>query len=106
MSFEPDRRAAERVKVHLDVTFTAGDGTPMTGSVENISKNGVLLVAPVALASKTHVRITFTDPESKARQTIEGEVVRSAPAGTFGVSFVETDAAALAFIRSLVSAPA
>ncbi len=106
MSFDQERRAAERVKVHLEVTFTAGDGTPMTGSVENISKTGVLLIAPVALASKTHVRITFFDPDSKSRQTIEGEVVRSAPAGKFGVSFVETDAVALAFIRSLVSAPA
>jgi c-di-GMP-binding flagellar brake protein YcgR len=106
MSFDQERRAAERVKVHLDVTFTADDGTAMSGSVENISKNGVLLVAPTALASKTRVRITFTDPESQARQTIEGEVVRSAPAGKFGVSFVETDAAALAFVRSLVSAPA
>jgi len=106
MSFDQERRAAERVKVHLEVTFTSGDGSPMSGSVENISRHGVLLVAPVALAMKTHVRITFFDPGSKALQTIEGEVVRSAPAGKFGVSFVETDAAALAFIRSLVSAPA
>jgi len=106
MSFEPERRAAERVKVYLEVTFVADDGTTMAGSVQNISRTGVLLIAPVALASKTPVRITFTDPVSKARQTIQGEVVRSAPAGTFGVSFVETDAAALAFIRSLVSAPA
>jgi c-di-GMP-binding flagellar brake protein YcgR len=106
MSPEQERRGAERVKIHLEVTFTAGDGTAMAGTVENISKTGVLLIAPVALASKTNVRITFTDPASKALQTIEGEVVRSAPAGKFGVSFVETDATALAFIRSLVSAPA
>jgi c-di-GMP-binding flagellar brake protein YcgR len=106
MSSEQERRTAQRVKVHFDVTFTTGDGTPMTGTVENISRTGVLLIAPVALASKTHVRITFTDPETKSRQTIQGEVVRSAPAGKFGVSFVETDAAALAFVRSLVGVPA
>jgi c-di-GMP-binding flagellar brake protein YcgR len=106
MSFDQERRAAERVKVQLDVTFTTGNGTPMTGRVENISRHGVLLVAPVALVAKTHVRITFSDPDSKSLHTIEGEVVRSAPAGKFGVSFVETDATALAFIRSLVGAPA
>jgi len=106
MISNPERRGAERVRVNLEVTFTAGDGSPMAGKVENVSRTGVLLVAPVALASKTHVRITFFDPDSKSRQTIDGEVVRSAPAGKFGVSFVETDATALAFIRSLVSAPA
>ena len=102
MSSEQERRAATRVKVHLEVTFTAGTAPPMTGTVENISKNGVLLIAPIALAAQTRVRIAFTDPHSRTQRTIEGEVVRSAPAGKFGVSFVGTDEAALAFVRTLV----
>jgi len=104
MTTESERRSAQRVKVSLEVTFTQNGGPPQAGRVENISRNGVLLVAKTALAAKTRLRITFSDPANRAQQTIEGEVVRSAPAGTFGVSFVETDDAALAFVRTLVGA--
>jgi len=104
MSSEQERRAAQRVKVHLAVTFTAGTAAPMAGTVENISKNGVLLIAPIALAAQTRVKIVFTDPGTRMQRTIEGEVVRSAPAGKFGVSFVGTDDAALEFVRTLVGA--
>ena len=106
MTTEAERRGAMRVKVSLDVTFVAGNAAPMTGRVENISRNGVLLIAAIALESKTHLTITFDDPISHSKHTITGEVVRSAAAGTFGVSFVETDDAALTFIRSMVGATA
>ena len=106
MSEEQERRGANRVKIHLDVTFTANGGPPMVGSVENLSRNGMLLVAAIAVAAGTRLRITFSDPAHHARQTIEGEVVRSAAAGKFGVSFVETDEAGLTFVRTLVGATA
>jgi c-di-GMP-binding flagellar brake protein YcgR len=97
-----ERRRSERVKIKLDVTFTVNGGATKTGTVENLSREGMLLIAPDALNERASVTVAFHDATNQRRHEVTGVVVRSAPAGRFGVSFVHVDEAALAYVRNLV----
>ncbi len=98
----PERRHSARVKIKLDVTFRVDGGVVASGTVENISREGLLLIAPDALHEKASVLVEFHDSANKRKYEVKGVVVRSAPAGRFGVSFVHVDEAALAYVRDLV----
>ncbi len=97
-----NRRRAERVKIKLDVLYTLDGGTPHAGTVENISREGLLLIAPDALHERARVSVQFHDAANQRKYDVTGIVVRSAPAGRFGVSFLHVDEAALAYVRQLV----
>jgi hypothetical protein len=99
-----NRRGAERFDLSIDVSFTVGSGMPHPGRVENISSSGILLVADTPILPGTFVRVSFTDPVKQTLHTIGGDVVRTAPDERVGISFVEMDAAALAFITQLLEA--
>ncbi len=102
MHADENRRGAERVDRSIDVSFTVGSGMPHPGRVENISSTGVLLVADTPILPGTFLRISFTDPVKGTLHTIGGDVVRTAPHERVGIAFVEMDAAAVAFIASLL----
>lgn len=99
-----ERRGTIRVKVDVPVRYRLDDGVERTGTVDNISRGGVLLVAESALDQKTRVRISFEDKGGK-RHEVLGEVVRSAPMGRVGVSFVSVDDETLAFVRDVLGVP-
>jgi hypothetical protein len=102
MAPDSNRRGAERFDRLIDVSFTVGSGMPHPGRIENISSTGVLLVADSPILPGTFVRISFTDPVNGSLHTIGGDVVRTAPDERVGISFVEMDLAAIAFIERLL----
>jgi hypothetical protein len=96
-----ERRVAERVRVTLGVTYSLNGGPQRSGTVENISHNGVLLVASEMLTAGATLRLRFSDPRSTLHHEVVGAVVRSATVRSFGVSFVHVDDTLLDYIRHL-----
>ena len=99
---DEDRRIAPRLKASISVTFRVNRGGAKVGVVENISRSGLLLISTDALLATDTIEVTFTEPLEGRTHTVAGDVVRSAPAGRFGVSFIRVTEAALDFIRSMV----
>jgi|GEM_PF-1497411 len=99
---DDDRRIATRMKTSLSVTFKVNRGLAKVGVVENISRSGLLLVSTDALLANDTIEVTFADPVHGHSHDVAGDVVRSAPAGRSGVSFVHGTEDALAFVRKMV----
>jgi len=96
-----ERRVATRVRVTLGVSYAIDGGPLRTGTVENISHDGVLLVVDEMLRSGTTLRLIFSDPQTALRHEVAGQVVRSATVRSFGVSFVHVDDTLLDYIRHI-----
>ncbi len=99
---DDERRIATRMKTSLSVTFRVNRGAAKVGVVENISRSGLLLVSTDALLATDTIEVTFSDPIHGHSHDVEGDVVRSAPAGRFGVSFIRVTEEALDFVRKMV----
>ena len=105
---EPDfdeRRENQRVPLTLHVQYTLEDGEIRSGTVQNISKGGVLLVSDVVVPLGTKLEIHFRDPKAERLVHVSGKVIRSAAAGEFGVSFVYMSSEASAFVQSASEGP-
>lgn len=70
--------------------------------MENISRSGLLLVSTDALHATDTIEVTFSDPIRGNAHIVGGDVVRSAPAGRSGVTFIRATAEALDFVRYMV----
>ncbi|MBV8750764.1 MAG: PilZ domain-containing protein [Candidatus Eremiobacteraeota bacterium] len=99
-----ERRDAIRVKVDVPARYRAGTSAEKPGRIDNISRGGMLLVADEAIPEGTHLRIAFDDQQGR-RHEIVGEVVRSAPMGRTGVSFVHIEDATLDYVRVVLGVP-
>ena len=95
-----ERRRAPRIAVSLPVTFQTQDGNVHTGTIENLSETGMLLVTNTDVPADTAVRILFGDYDASHAVEVSGNVVRSSPVGEFGISFVELSQRALDAIRT------
>jgi len=99
---DDDRRRAPHLRTRLSVTFRVNHGVAKVGVVESISRSGLLLVSTDALLATDPIEITFTDPIRGNAHIVGGDVVRSAPAGRFGVTFIRATAEAFDFVRYMV----
>lgn len=97
-----ERRIAMRLKGRLSVSFRVNRGLAKVGVVENISRSGLLLVSTDALLATDTIEVTFSDPIHGHSHDVAGDVVRSAPAGRFGVSFIHVTEETLDFVRKMV----
>lgn len=98
-----ERRGDERVKVNLSVRYRQGDGPDRYGTIDNISRSGLLLVAGETFPEGT--RLTIVLEGGDARHEIASRIVRSTAMGGFAVAFVEVGPAALAFVREALGVP-
>jgi hypothetical protein len=101
---DEERRRAERVKVALRVRYRVDGGRERFGTIENISRTGMLLVVGEQIPEQARVSVEVPGSEG-VWETLVGEVVRSAAMGGFGIAFVHVDETALAFIRGSLRAP-
>jgi len=97
-----ERRRSNRIPISLAVRFQIGDGTVGSGVVENLSSDGLLLVATEPLEASVDLRMIFEDSQSGQALEISGRVVRSAAAGAFGVAFVSLTPEAHGFVERLI----
>ncbi len=95
-----DRRVAQRHKTAIEVEYVMSDGTTHRGTVENLSRNGVLLITQDKVAQHTAVKLHFPGTGGSTTM-IEGKIVRFASAGAVGVAFVTVEGEALDFVRGL-----
>ncbi|MGD0052093.1 MAG: PilZ domain-containing protein [Vulcanimicrobiaceae bacterium] len=98
-----ERRGDERVKVTLPVRYRTGAGPDRYGTIDNISRGGLLLVAGETFPEGTELTITLEG--GGARHEIVSRIVRSTAMGGFAVAFVEVGPAALAFVREALGVP-
>lgn len=98
-----ERRRAPRISVSLPVTFQTQDGSVHTGTVENLSETGMLLVTNTDVPQETDVRIMFGDYDASHAIEVSGSVVRSSPVGEFGISFIELSPRAVDAIRTAMT---
>ena len=103
---DEDRRIAPRLQTRMSVHFRVNRGPAKVGVVENISRSGLLLVSTDTLLATDIVEVIFQDPIRGRSHEVAGDVVRSAPAGRFGVSFIRITPEALAFVREMVGVAA
>ena len=101
---EAERRRAERVKVAVRVRYRVDGGKERFGTIENISRTGMLLVVGEQIAENARVTVEFAGGDGQW-QTLVGDVVRSAAMGGFGIAFVSVDDAALQFLRTALRVP-
>jgi len=99
-----EKRTSQRVEVRVPVRWYVDDGVEHKGTMQNVSRGGMLLVAERALPAGDRVRVTFSGKDG-AEHTVVGDVVRSTPLGTTGVSFVGIDDATLSFVREVLGVP-
>ncbi len=99
----PERRAFARVEVALAVRYSAdGAFAPRTGTVENISRGGVLLIVGADdVPEGAKVRITFAD-DAGVDHVVVGRVVRSSPEGMLGVTFLEVDERTFTYVETFL----
>lgn len=97
-----DKRRVARVPISLAVQFQLEDGQVRSGVIENISTDGLLLVATDPITAATSLRMIFEDDQTSQSLEVTGRVVRAAAAGAFGVAFVSLTNEALGFVRTLV----
>jgi c-di-GMP-binding flagellar brake protein YcgR len=103
---EADRRAAERIKVSLAAQYRPADdptAPPRNGTIDNISRGGLLLVAGETFAHGTRLLITFDDKHGHHHEIVS-EVVRSQAMGGFGVAFVHIADSTLNYVRTVLGA--
>lgn len=97
-----DKRRTTRVPISLAVQFQLGDGMVRSGVIENISTDGLLLVATDPITANAQLRMMFEDHKTEQSLEVTGRVVRAAAAGAFGVAFISLNNEALGFVRTLV----
>jgi c-di-GMP-binding flagellar brake protein YcgR len=94
-----ERRRSTRISVSLPVIFQTADGSVASGTIENLSESGMLLVANADVPPNSEVRILFGEDNASHAIEIRGNVVRSSPIGEFGLSFIDLSARAMDAIR-------
>jgi hypothetical protein len=100
-----ERRTAIRIKVDVAARYRhEGEVSDRVARIDNISRNGLLLVAEEAVPEGTQLRISFSGQDG-APHAIVGEVVRAAPMGAMGVSFVHVEEATLRYVREALGVP-
>jgi hypothetical protein len=100
-----ERRTAIRIKVDVAARYRRdGEFSERVARIDNISRNGLLLVAEEAVPEGTQLRISFSGQDG-APHAIVGEVVRAAPMGAMGVSFVHVEEATLRYVREALGVP-
>src|SRR5579872_865157 len=98
---DSDRRIAPRYACSIPARFRLEDGSLHDGEIGNISATGMLLIThePIARGSRLYVK-----PDApKLDVELEGLVVRFAPAGSFGVAFIDVTAGGLDALHSLTA---
>ncbi|HTW86127.1 MAG TPA: PilZ domain-containing protein [Candidatus Sulfotelmatobacter sp.] len=103
MSDDGNRRASERVKVSMPVRYRYGDQPERTGTIDNISRTGLLLVAGETFPEDTVLTIVLEG--AGQRHEITSRIVRSSAMGGFAVAFMEVGADALAYVREALGVP-
>ena len=101
---EADRRRTERVKVSLAARYRPADDpkAPVhNGTIDNISRGGLLLVGGETFEHGTRLVISF-DGRDGERYEIVSDVVRSQAMGGFGVAFVHVNEATLDYVRTVL----
>ncbi len=101
---EDDRRRAERVKVSLAARYRPADNPsapPRSGTIDNISRGGLLLIGGETFPHGTRLHITFEDKDGESHEIVS-EVVRSQAMGGFGVAFVHVGDATLEYVRGVL----
>ena len=86
----------------MAVQFELDDGLVRSGVIENISTDGLLLVATDPITANSQLRMMFEDVKTGATLEVSGKVVRAAAAGAFGVAFISLNDEALGFVRQLL----
>jgi hypothetical protein len=100
---EPNRRAGERVKVSVPVRYRYADHPERTGTIDNISRSGLLLVAGETFPEDTVLTIVLGSGET--RHEITSRIVRSSAKGGFAVAFMELGSDALAYVLEALGVP-
>jgi c-di-GMP-binding flagellar brake protein YcgR len=101
---DDDRRRAERVKVSLAARYRPADdpsAPPRNGTIDNISRGGLLLIGGETFPHGTRLHITFDDKDGGSHEIVS-EVVRSQAMGGFGVAFVHVGDATLDYVRGVL----
>ena len=101
---EDDRRRAERVKVGLAARYRPANdhsAPPRNGTIDNISRGGLLLVAGETFTHGTRLHVSFDDKDGGSHEII-CDVVRSQAMGGFGVAFVHVGEATLEYVRAVL----
>jgi PilZ domain len=101
---EADRRRTERVKVSLPARYRPADDVNApahNGTIDNISRGGLLLVGGETFPHGTRLLISF-DGKDGERHEITSDVVRSQAMGGFGVAFVHVAEPTLDFVRTIL----
>jgi c-di-GMP-binding flagellar brake protein YcgR len=101
---DDDRRRAERVKVNLAARYRPADdhSTPLrNGTIDNISRGGLLLIGGETFSHGTRLHITFDDKDGASHEIV-CDVVRSQAMGGFGVAFIHVGDATLEYVRGVL----
>ena len=101
---EAERRRAERVKVGLSARYRPADDptAPVrNGTIDNISRGGLLLVAGETFPEGTQLLIWFDD-KAGGQHEILTDVVRSQAMGGFGVAFAQVEGPTLDYVRTVL----
>jgi hypothetical protein len=94
-----ERRTAIRAKVDVAARFRReGENVDWAGRIDNISHSGLLLIAEQPLIEGARLRIAFDAPNGTTHVLV-GDVVRTAPMGKVGVSFVHVEESTLRYVR-------
>ncbi|BDE05361.1 hypothetical protein WPS_06370 [Vulcanimicrobium alpinum] len=99
---EQERRTSARVAVSIPARYRpegVADARERNGTIDNISRNGLLLVAGETFPEETRLRIAFDDKQG-GRHELVAAVVRSQAMGGFGVAFVHIPDATLEYVRA------
>jgi hypothetical protein len=98
-----ERRGGERVKVSLPVRYRTGNGPTRNGTIDNISRSGLLLVAGETFPEGTELTIVIDS--GGASHEISSVAVRSTAMGGFAVAFIEVGSSALDAVREALGIP-
>ena len=104
---EADRRRAERVSVNITARYRPVDdpSAPVrTGTIDNISNGGLLLVGGETFPHGTRLHIAFDDKDGNHHEIVS-DVVRSQAMGGFGVAFVHVSDGTLDYVRTVLGVP-
>ena len=98
-----ERRGGERVKVSLPVRYRYGNEPERHGTIDNISRTGLLLVAGETFPEGTELTIVIEG--GGARHELVSRIVRSTAMGGFAVAFIEVGSATLDAVREALGIP-
>jgi c-di-GMP-binding flagellar brake protein YcgR len=101
---DDDRRRTERVKVSLAARYRPADApsAPLrNGTIDNISRGGLLLIGGETFPHGTRLHVSFDDKDGASHEIV-CDVVRSQAMGGFGVAFIHVGDATLEYVRGVL----